>query len=72
MAIRNVETNWSRPKITATLTLPTTCVLMKSCAHIDITTYSRYHDMNAMVAGTTNARNFLRSSPNSGDSCSST
>ena len=31
-------TNWSRPKTSATLMLPTTLVLMKSRAHVDITT----------------------------------
>ena len=36
--MRNVDANCSRPKTTATLMLPTTSVLMKSCAQFDITT----------------------------------
>ncbi len=45
---------------------------MKSVAQFDMTTYSRYQVMNAAVAGNTNLRNLLRSSPNSGDSWIST
>ncbi len=46
-----VVTNWSRPKISATLMLPTTWMLMKSPAQLDMTTYSRYQTRNAMVHG---------------------
>ena len=52
-AIRNVVTNCRMPKTRATLMWPTILVLMKSWAQLDITTYSRYQDRNASVAGST-------------------
>src|SRR3954454_2748983 len=60
--MRNVETNCNSPKTKATLMTPTICLLMKSRAHAEQTTYSRYHDRNAAVIGNEKRRKLERSS----------
>src|SRR3569833_2348547 len=64
--MRNVDTNCSSPKISATLTWPTTLVGMKSRAHAERITYSAYQRRNAAVIGKTNLRRDLRRLSNSG------
>src|SRR3954463_8702321 len=64
--MRNVDTNWSSPNTKATLMTPTICLLMKSRAQAEQTTYSRYHARNAAVMGKAKRRKLERNSRKSG------